>query len=80
MGISKITRNFQVTLPRDVREFKNFHVGDTVFFVVEGDRIGIMKQEKDVIRETAGIWSDLKETGIAYERRLRKGWQKRKIE
>ena len=80
MGISKITRNFQLTLPRDVREFKDFHIGDTVLFVMEEDRIGLMKREKNISRETAGLWSDLKETGLEYERRVRRGWQKRKIE
>lgn len=78
MGISKITRNYQITLPRDIREMKNFQVGDTVLFVVEGNRINLMKREKTIIRETAGLWSAMKETGLEYERRVRKPWQKRK--
>ena len=77
MGISKITRNFQITLPRDVREFKNFKVGDKVLFVVEDKRIDLVKLDKNIVKETAGIWSDLKESGVEYERRLRKGWSKR---
>lgn len=79
MGISKITRNFQVTLPKDVREGRGFHVGDNILFVVDGDRIGLIKKDKDVIHATAGLWEGSKESGVAYERRVRKGWQKRKV-
>jgi AbrB family looped-hinge helix DNA binding protein len=77
MGISKITRNFQITLPRDVREFKNLNVGDKVLFVVEDKRIELVKLDKNIVKDTAGIWSGMKESGVEYERRLRKGWKKR---
>ncbi len=77
MGISKITRNNQVTLPKDVRELKNLREGDNVIFVVEGNRIELVKANKDVITATAGLWSRTKETGLIYERRIRKGWSKR---
>ena len=78
MTISKITRNFQITLPRDVREQKNLKVGDMVVFEVEDDRVGIVKLEKDILSQTAGLWSGSQETGQSYQRRLRKGWEKRR--
>ncbi len=77
MGISKITRNFQVTLPKDIREMRKLREGDKVLFVVEGAHIDLVKLDKKIVRETAGIWSELKETGVEYERRLRRGWHKR---
>ena len=81
MAISKITRNYQVTLPREVREMENLHIGDKVAFVVEDKhRIHLVKISKDVIREAAGLWVGMKETGLVYERRLRKEWRKREIE
>ncbi len=80
MSLSKITRNFQVTLPRDVREMKDFNVGDKVIFVLEGERVELIKANKDVIRSAAGLWAETKETGLEYESRLRKGWRKRKIQ
>jgi len=79
MGISKITRNFQITLPKDVREIKNFHVGEKVMFVVEGDKVDIIKLDKDIIKQTAGLWEGLNETGQEYERRVRKDWAKRRV-
>ncbi len=77
MGISKITRNNQVTLPKDIRELKNLKEGDNVIFVVEGNRIELVKANKDVITATAGLWSKTTETGLSYERRIRKVWSKR---
>ncbi|MEK6861664.1 MAG: AbrB/MazE/SpoVT family DNA-binding domain-containing protein [Nanoarchaeota archaeon] len=77
MGISKITRNYQVTLPRDIREIKRFRVGEKVLFLVEGDKVELVKIDKNIVREAAGLWRGLKETGLEYKKRLRKGWSKR---
>lgn len=78
MGISKITRNYQITLPKYIRELKNLRVGDKVLFVVEGNKIDLLKADKNVIINAAGLWSDLKESGQEYERKIRKGWRKRR--
>lgn len=78
MGISKITRNFQVALPRDVRELKRFKVGDKVLFVVEGEHVGIIKMDKEIIGAAAGLW-DIKEDGLSYVRRIRNEWEKREV-
>jgi AbrB family looped-hinge helix DNA binding protein len=80
MSVSKITRNYQVTIPQDVREAEGLQVGDNVAFVVEGNhRIHLVKLSKDIIAESAGLWAGIKETGLEYERRLRKEWRKREI-
>ncbi|HIH15295.1 MAG TPA: AbrB/MazE/SpoVT family DNA-binding domain-containing protein [Nanoarchaeota archaeon] len=77
MGISIITRNYQLTLPKDVREMKNFKRGDKVLFVVQEDIIQIKKVSKNLIQETAGLWKGLEKTGIEYQKDVRKGWKKR---
>lgn len=77
MGISKITRNYQVTLPQDVREIKRFRVGEKVLFLIEGNKVELVKIDKNIVREAAGLWKGLKETGLEYKKRLRKGWSKR---
>ena len=80
MTLSKVTRNFQVTLPKDVREMENLHIGDEVIFIVEGDhRIHLVKHDKDIIKRTAGLWKGMKETGVEYVRRLRKEWRTREM-
>ena len=80
MGISKITRNYQLTLPKDIRELKNFKVGDKVLFVVEGEKIDLVKVDKSIIKNAAGLWADLKESGQEYEKKIRVGWKKRSFE
>ena len=40
---SKITRRFQVTITKEVRERFNLKMGDLILFVVEGDRLLIEK-------------------------------------
>jgi len=78
MGIAKITRNWQVTIPKDVRELKGLEEGDNIIFAIEGERVDILKMNRDVIRAAAGLWTETKETGIAYENRLRKTWESRR--
>ncbi|HLD75690.1 MAG TPA: AbrB/MazE/SpoVT family DNA-binding domain-containing protein [Candidatus Norongarragalinales archaeon] len=77
MGISKITRNYQVTLPKDVRESKNFHVGDRVLFLLKDHGVDLVKLDDKAFSGASGLWSDVKETGPAFERRVRKDWNKR---
>ncbi len=77
MGISRVTRNCQVTLSKDIRKLVNIKEGDDVLLTVEDGSIKISKMEKDPVMAAAGIWKGMKETGVEYERRIRKGWRKR---
>ncbi len=77
MGIAKVTRNYQVTIPKDVRMVKDITIGDTVLFAIEGDRVDFMKmQREESLKSVIGIWKE-KETGTEYVKRIRKEWQKR---
>lgn len=77
MGISKITRNFQITIPKDVRELKGLEKGDSVIFTINGNKVNLIKAKKEIITATAGLWPSIKESSLDYERRIRKGWKKR---
>jgi AbrB family looped-hinge helix DNA binding protein len=79
MVTSKITRNFQITLPKDVREFRDFKEGERVRFIIEGERLDLVKADDDIISKTAGLWAGMKETGAEYQARLRKEWAKRRF-
>jgi AbrB family looped-hinge helix DNA binding protein len=76
MGIAKVTRNFQVTIPKDVRRIKGIHVGDTVLFTIEQGRIDFVKLNKaKLIEETAGIWKGkIKGSSSDYVQSIRKEW------
>ena len=77
MGLSKMTRNFQVTIPKDVREVKRLKEGDRVLFAIDGGRVELHKVDEDVVSPAAGLWGNLKGTGLEYERKVRRGWAKR---
>jgi len=78
MGVSKLTRNFQVTVPRDVREVKRLREGDRVMFAIDGERVELHKVDEDAIDAAAGLWKDSKESGVRYERSVRRGWARRR--
>jgi len=48
LGDSKVTEQFQATIPRVVRELLNLELGDRVVFVVEDDHVLIKKGMLDV--------------------------------
>lgn len=77
MGISKVTRNCQVTIPKDVRRQLNVREGDEMHFVIEGERIILQRPVKDPIMAAAGAWRGMKETGLEYQKRIRSQWKKR---
>lgn len=78
MGIAKVTRNYQVTIPQDVRTIQGIEIGDTVLFALEGSKVDFLKIEReDLIKSVAGIWTS-KETGFEYTKRIRKDWEKRR--
>jgi AbrB family looped-hinge helix DNA binding protein len=79
MAVSKVTRNFQITIPREVRELEDLHIGDRVVFVVENHKVHLAKVDDDIIRKTAGLWPGMKETGVEYVRRIRKEWRRREV-
>ncbi len=80
MGISKLTRNCQITLPKDVRKIIGVKEGDEVLFTIENDNVRLIKAKKDIIKATAGLWKDMKESGAEYQTRIRSGWKKRRKE
>lgn len=77
MGIAKVTRNYQLTIPKDVRKVVGIKEGDEVMFVVEDNKIALVKSQEDPVLAAAGIWKDMKETGEEYQKRIRKQWKKR---
>lgn len=75
MGIAKVTTNYQVTIPKDIRKAHGIDIGDTVFFVLEGEKIHFLKKEPaEAIDDAAGCFKS-RRGGLAYEREIRKEWQ-----
>ncbi len=51
MTIVKVTRNSQITIPKEVREKVGIKEGDRVDVTVEGDKVVIRKIELDEITD-----------------------------
>jgi len=54
--LSKVQRNFQVTIPADVRKRSHLRVGDVVEFEVTEEGI-LLKPQETIDRSQAWFWS-----------------------
>lgn len=80
MGISKITRNYQITLPKDIRTLMGIERGDRVLMNLDDKgRVVIDILRKSPVDETFGTWKGEVE-GVSYVERIRKGWKARSEE
>ena len=78
MGVACVTRNYQVTIPKDVRELKGIRIGDRVVFSIEGDKIEVFKLKKETAEDAFGSWKgEIKGSSRGYVRKLREEWKAR---
>ena len=78
MGITTVTRNYQITLPKDVREIENIHIGDILNVAIKEDAIEIKKMPKNAdIMGAFGAWKKFKGNSVAYVRNIRRESEKR---
>ena len=61
MAVSRVTRNYQVTVPREIRELASIKVGDTLLFSKEGDEVIVKRVDKDVLSRGFGLWKRAQE-------------------
>lgn len=76
MGVTTVSRNNQITLPRDIRELLEIQEGDRLILRTEGGKILIEKTEKSPVEDSFGIWRRGL-TGKEYTRKIRVEWQQR---
>ena len=58
MQVVKITRKYQITIPKEVREKLNLHIGDLLKVEVEDDKIilkPIIKRRRNPIEELLNL-------------------------
>ncbi len=78
MAVSKVTRNYQVTVPREIRERVGIKEGDTLLFTVEGQDVILKKVNKELLDKSFGLWKKAQErTPWLVNRLLRKETDKR---
>ena len=73
MAVSRVTRNYQVTVPREIRELAEIKVGDTILFMKEGEDIILRRINKELLSRGFGLWKKAQEkTPWLVDRFLRK--------
>lgn len=79
MSITKVTRNYQITVPRDIREMARIREGDKLVITMENEEIKMKKFDEDIFKKAFGSWkgSGIKDS-VKYVRNIRKGWEKRR--
>ena len=76
MGITRVTRNYQITLPRDVREMEKINIGDKLIVTVRDEEIVMKKVKAKILEKAFGSWNT-KGSGVDYVRSIRKESEKR---
>jgi len=76
--IGTVTTKGQVTLPKDIREGLHIRAGDKLVFDLEGgDRVVVRKAEPRRLTAILDRLAPTKETGVEFQRRLRREWARR---
>ena len=78
MSMTKVTRNYQITVPRDIREMAKIKEGDKLVITMENEEIKMKKFDEDVFKSAFGSWKNagIKDS-VKYVRGIRKEWEKR---
>ena len=70
MGKTTVTRNYQVTLPADVREIEDIKIGDTLIVIPRNGEIMMRKIKKADSENYFGAWKT-RGSGVAFTRKIR---------
>lgn len=76
MGMTKVTRNYQVTIPKDVREMEDINIGDKLIVIIEDDEIVMRRIRDRIIERNFGAWGKGK-SGVDFTREIRDEAEKR---
>lgn len=78
MSLTKVTRNYQITVPRDIREQANIREGDKLVITMENNEIKMKKFDEDVFKRAFGSWKNANiKDSVKYVRDIRKEWENR---
>lgn len=74
MGTVVVTRNYQITLSKDLREELNIKMGERMKSRIEDNKIIIEKIKENPIENSFGIWKT-KKSGVELVNEMRKSWR-----
>ena len=73
MSVVKVTRKYQVTIPKEIRERRGIEIGDRLKVSLEGGKIALERAEESVIDEVTGSWELDIGDSTKFVRKLRRG-------
>lgn len=76
MGMAKVTRNYQITLPKDARRVFKIAVGDTLLVSPGENEVVIKKLDENPVDASFGIWKSVKDS-VKYVRKGRAEYERR---
>ncbi len=71
MAYSFVTRKYQITLPKEIREKLKIHIGDKIQIINQNGEIIIHKEGYTDMKDIFNSW-DLKFSGTDFEDKIRK--------
>ncbi|MBD3204133.1 AbrB/MazE/SpoVT family DNA-binding domain-containing protein [Candidatus Woesearchaeota archaeon] len=72
-----VTRNYQITIPKDIREQLNIRIGDRMITRKENDKIIVEKVKDSPVDKAFGIWKNkFRKTSIEIVDRMRNKWKR----
>lgn len=73
MSVVKVTRKYQVTIPKEVRRKRGIDIGDRLKVSLENDKIILESIKGSAVDEAAGSWELDVEDNAEFVRKLREG-------
>ncbi len=75
MGTVVVTRNYQITLSKDIRDITGIEIGEKMVTEATNDGILIRRLKKSPVDKAFGIWKT-KISGIKFVDKVRKDWRR----
>ncbi len=76
MGTTKVTRNYQITLPKDIREIQHIRIGDKFIVTAENGEIIMKRLKGKIVERCFGSWKTTG-SGVEFVRKIRDEAEKR---
>ncbi|MBI4439281.1 AbrB/MazE/SpoVT family DNA-binding domain-containing protein [Candidatus Woesearchaeota archaeon] len=70
MAITKVTRNYQITLPKETRKSAGIRIGDEIVLETSNNEIRL-KKLGNALENAFGILTEIKEDSPDYVRKIR---------
>ena len=75
VSVGSVNSKGQVTIPKEIRDALGLVKGDRIVFMLEGERVVIMKATREKLSDLLTRQKPWPEPGLEFQRRLREEWR-----